>query len=104
MTPDTHAPRRKSRPRAPRPALPPAGQSACLLVRMPPAQVGMFRFLLEAHDNLAGFTVLDRREALLKVFFSPHQRAEVMAALHAIAEQAPLQVMPWPVAARANGV
>ncbi|MEI3479629.1 MAG: DUF4911 domain-containing protein [Bilophila sp.] len=47
-----------------------------LLVTLPPQQVGMFRFLLEGYDNIASFTVLDRSEALLKVFFSPHQHGE----------------------------
>lgn len=56
----------------------------------------MFRFLLEARDNLAGFTVLDRRECLLKVFFSPHQAQDVRRELAAMGEAIPLAVMPWP--------
>lgn len=38
---------------------------------MPPANIAMFRFLLEAKDNLAQFTVLERKTALLKIFFPP---------------------------------
>ena len=84
---------RKPRPRRP---LPPPEESACLLLRLAPEQVALFRFLLEARDNLAGFTVLDRREALLKVFYSPHQNADVLAALEEIGADVPLCAMPWP--------
>ena len=77
-------------------ALPPAGASARLLVRLDPHQVGLFRFLLEAYDNLAAFTVLDRREGLLKVFFSPHQEREALACLHDIHTLLPLDIRPWP--------
>lgn len=54
-----------------------------VLVSVPPQHVGMFRFLLEGYDNIASFTVLDRAEALLKVFFSPHQHTEARSALEA---------------------
>ena len=76
--------------------LTPATCSSRLMVRLAPASVGLFRFLLEARDNLAGFTVLDRREALLKIFFSPHQEEQVRSALDAINTEVPLAVFPWP--------
>lgn len=62
-------------------ALPAPQHSSWLYVRVAPAHVGMFRFLLEAHDNIALFTVLDRHEALLRVMFSPHQEAEARTIL-----------------------
>lgn len=37
----------------------------------------MFRFLLEAYDNLAIFTVADREKGVLLLRFSPHQRKEL---------------------------
>ena len=70
-----------------------------VLVSVPPQHVGMFRFLLEGYDNIASFTVLDRAEALLKVFFSPHQHTEARSALEAIAAVLPITVRPWPAAA-----
>ena len=82
--------------RKPRPAPPPQRHSACLLVRLATADVAMFRFLLESYENLAGFSVLERRPALLKVFFSPDMGREVRAALAAIAETVPLEVAAWP--------
>ncbi len=55
--------------------------SSCVYVKIAPSQVGMFRFLLEAYDNLALFTVLDKFEAILKVFYSPHQAKEAQERL-----------------------
>lgn len=77
--------------------LPAAKWSDCLLVRMEPSRTCLFRFLLEASENLANFTVLDRRATLLKLVFSPHQRREVMAALREIGTVLPLEILPWPV-------
>lgn len=77
--------------------LPAPEASDKLLVTLPPQQVGMFRFLLEGYDNIASFTVLDRNEALLKVFFSPHQHAEARSALEDIGHTLDIDVRPWPV-------
>ncbi len=66
------------------------------MITVEPALTGMFRFLLEAYDNLAGFTVLDRHAALLRLFFSPHREREVRAALEDIGRTVPLHVEPWP--------
>lgn len=57
----------------------------------------MFRFLLEAYDNLAYFTVLDAREALLSVVYSPHQEDAALRALEDIGERLPLRCKPWPL-------
>lgn len=56
----------------------------------------MFRFLLEAYDNLAYFTVLNRHEALLKIVFSPHREQAARAALEAVSGSVPLAVEEWP--------
>lgn len=70
-----------------------------MFISLPPQHVGMFRFLLEGYDHIASFTVLDRAEALLKVFFSPHQDTEARSALEDIAAVLPITVHPWPAAA-----
>ena len=80
-------------------ALPCPEVSARLLVSLAPSQVGMFRFLLEAYDNLACFSVLNKTTALLKIVYSPHQEQEVLQALDAISRVVPLDVRPWPLAA-----
>ncbi len=56
----------------------------------------MFRFLLEARDNLAVFTALDRREALLKLMFAPESRQAVIQALGETKEDIPLEWTDWP--------
>jgi hypothetical protein len=57
--------------------LPPPARSARIYVRIDRAMVHMFRFLLEAQDNLGFMTVADRWGAVLQVRFSPHQEAEM---------------------------
>ncbi|MCL1985158.1 MAG: DUF4911 domain-containing protein [Betaproteobacteria bacterium] len=89
---------RKKKARKPGPALPPPRKSLRFLVRLAPQDVGMFRFLIEAYDNLAYFTVLDAREALLSVVCSPHQEYAVRHALEEIGGQLPLRHAPWPSA------
>lgn len=68
-----------------------------LIVRLAPENVAMFRFLLEAHDNLAIFTALDRGLALLKIMFAPESREEVEKTLNEISQTVPLQISQWPV-------
>ena len=80
----------------PRPCPAPPRRSGRLLVRLAPADVALFRFLLEAYENLAFFTVLERKGALLKVVFSPQQEDAVRAALAAIGASVPLAVQDWP--------
>ena len=80
----------------PRPCAAPPRQSGRLLVRLAPADVALFRFLLEAYENLAFFTTLERRTALLKVMYSPQQESAVRAALAEIGESVPLKVEDWP--------
>ena len=72
--------------------------SGRLLVRLAPQDVALFRFLLEAYENLAFFTTLERRTALLKVMYSPQQESAVRAALAEINESVPLAVEDWPFA------
>ena len=79
---------------------PAATRSEHVLVQAAPDQIHMFRFLLEGYDNLALFTVLNRKTGVLKVVFSPHQRAEARAALEAVAEVIPVRIAPWPVVPR----
>lgn len=74
--------------------LPPATRSASLFLRLPARHIALFRFLLEAWENVAYFTVLDRREALIKVIFSPHMREEVERALTHIARAVPFRRLP----------
>lgn len=76
-----------------------------LLARLAPEDVAMFRFLLEAYDNLALFTVLERRPVLLKLMFAQQSRPEVLRVLLEISAAIPsLSWEDWPLfpAALAN--
>lgn len=55
--------------------LPAAEQSSVCYLQLAPKDMAMFRFLLEAFDNAAMFTVLEPKQTLLKLIFSPHQKA-----------------------------
>lgn len=55
--------------------LPVAEQSSVYYLKLAPRDMAMFRFLLEAFDNAAMFTVLEPKQTLLKLIFSPHQQA-----------------------------
>ncbi len=67
--------------------LPVPSRSSHLYVRVASAKVGMFRFLLEAADNLALMSVVDRFTAVLQIRYSPHQEAEVRACLRDMRER-----------------
>ncbi|SKA94424.1 protein of unknown function [Paucidesulfovibrio gracilis DSM 16080] len=86
--------RSKSRGRRPRKGrvYPAPAHSARLYVRVRREHIGLFRFLLEAWDNLALFTVVDRLRGVLLLRFSPHQESEVRGFLAAAAEEMPLSV------------
>lgn len=97
MQTSAHSSPKRRKPRTVGPALPAPTCSGLLLVRVAPARVGMFRFLLEGYDNLAYFTVLERQTALLKLVFSPHREYYVRVALVQMAETMALSVEEWPV-------
>ena len=59
--------------------LPPPNYSACLYVQINPKDIAMFKFLLEAEDNLGYMSVVDRWSAALKVVYSPHQQKAIRA-------------------------
>lgn len=51
-----------------------ARYSERLYVRLEPSRTRLFRYLLEAEDNLAYTSVVDRKACLLKVVFAREQR------------------------------
>jgi uncharacterized protein YciU (UPF0263 family) len=65
-------------------------------VRLDPADIARFRFQMEACDNLALFTMVDKYRAVVRVIFAPNARAEALAALAAIGESVPLEVIARP--------
>ena len=83
--------------RKPAPALAAPKMSGRLLVRLAPKDTAIFRFLLEAYDHTAYFTVLESKTALLKIVFSPHLERETRAALAEMAQSLPFCVEEWPL-------
>lgn len=77
--------------------LPAAGASEKILIRIAPGDTGLFRYLLEgAGGHLAMLTVLDPKQALFKLLFSPHQREELMDALEGVRLSVPFEMQEWP--------
>jgi hypothetical protein len=77
------------------PPLPAPDRSSCFYVRIDPTLTGMFRFLLEAEDNLGYMSVVDRWAGVLQVLFSPHQEQAVRAYLEGMREQIPMMVFDF---------
>lgn len=59
--------------------------------------MALFRFILEAHDNLAYFTVLDRRICLLKLVFTPESGPSVLAVIEEMRFSLSISWREWPV-------
>lgn len=70
--------------------------SGHLYCRIEPSRVHMFRFLLEAEDNLGLMTVVDRWGAVLMLRFSPHQERELREFLLGMQETVDFTVLPDP--------
>jgi hypothetical protein len=76
-----------------RPLPPPPARSDHLYASLPADKVNVFRFLLEAEDHLALFTILDKYGATLRLSFAPGQRPEVLAFLDRAKDLLPLTVV-----------
>lgn len=86
-------PRKKRRTRRLPPPLPAPRFSSCLYVRLAPGDVAMFRFLLEAEDNLAYMSTVDRWACVLRVTFSPHQEAAARQCLETMREKIDFEII-----------
>ncbi len=85
-------PPRRRKPR-PVPLPPPPPRSARLYLRLARPDIALFRFLLEARDNLGVFTVADPAAAILQLRFSPHQSRQVEDFLREITELIPHEIV-----------
>ncbi len=83
--------RRKPRKRI----CPPAPDaSARTYVRIAPTNIGVFRFLLEGHDNLGIFTVVDKFKGILLLRYSPHLKREMKQFIKQVATEMEIEVLP----------
>jgi len=55
--------------------------------------MAIFRFLLEAYDNAAMFTVLDPKQTLLKLIFSPHDTKYIKEILASMQSKVPFVLL-----------
>lgn len=69
-------------------------RSAAIYIRIPPHEIGMFRFLLEAYENLALATTIDRHMAILKVRFARESRTRLDRAILDIGRTIPIEIVP----------
>lgn len=97
------APAPKRRRKRKRRVYPAPARSSRLYVYIDPSMVHMFRFLLEARDNLGLMTVVDRWRAALMLRFSPHQEREVREALEQMRESVPFVLVDMPLAGTGAG-
>lgn len=63
------------------PLAPPETASQILYAEIPRDQIATYRFLIEAYDNLAIMSVVDRFRAVIKVRFTPDARKTVTSLL-----------------------
>lgn len=73
-----------------------ATKSSILYLKVAAKDMAMFRFLLEAYDGLAMFTVIEPKTTLVKVLYSPHEEARLHLTLESIQELIPAEIMENP--------
>lgn len=66
-------------------------RSGRVYVYVNPSKVHLFRYFLEAEDNLGLMTVVDRWRAALLIRFSPHQERRLLEVLEEIRESLPFE-------------
>jgi len=64
-----------------------------MYIRITPAKIGLFRFLLEGYDNLGIFTVTNKYKGILQLRFSPHQKREIQKFLKAAATEMNIDIV-----------
>ena len=84
---------RRKRKRKQRPAGPPPQWSDRIYIRLDRKDVGLFKFLLEGHDNLAYMTFVDRFASVVQLIHSPESREEVLSFLESVQEELSLAVL-----------
>ncbi|WP_027177747.1 DUF4911 domain-containing protein [Maridesulfovibrio bastinii] len=89
-------PRKRRKPR-PKPLLPAPKNSDRLYIQVKPSDIAMFRFMLEAVDNIAIFTVADKIRGILLLRYSRHQQRELLEFLDSLKDCVNLTILPFKV-------
>ncbi len=86
----------RNRPRKRPPLGEPPRYASRVYVALRREDVGLFRFLLEAEDNLAYMTIVDKWAAVAAVVYSPHQERAVRDYLDRMRGTVPLRIINFP--------
>lgn len=78
------------------PLAPPPRFSSRLYIRLPQRQTRLFRYLLEAYDNLAYTSVVERKGCILKIVYSPQSEKHLREALEDIRSAVPFEYLNVP--------
>jgi hypothetical protein len=70
-----------------------SGFSFISYIRLAPADTRLFRYLLEARDNVAYTSVIDRKACILKVVFTPSMKEELRQTLQELRQSCPFEVL-----------
>jgi hypothetical protein len=70
--------------------------SSRLYVRLKPSDTRLFRYLLDACDNLAYTSVVDRKGCILKVVFTPDMAKELRQTLRSMRQSCPFEILELP--------
>ncbi|MBQ7456849.1 MAG: DUF4911 domain-containing protein [Desulfovibrio sp.] len=65
-------------------------------IRLAPQDIGLFRFLLEAYENVGYFTVVDRVCGWLKISTTPSMEETMRRVLAEIAHTVVIEAVFWP--------
>ena len=71
-------------------------RSERVYVQIEPSNIGLFRFLLEAHDNLGIFTVTNKYKGILLLRYSPHQAPEIKRFIKQVASEMDITTVHTP--------
>ncbi len=64
--------------------LKPENYSDSIYIKINQSNLALFKFLLEAHQNLAIFTTLDPKKSIIKLNFSKNDKNELISQLQNI--------------------
>ena len=68
-----------------------ASSLASLRIRIDPEQIYFLKFILEAYDNLAIMSTVDRIEGVMELKYPPELEQDVKGVLHSMAQRLKLE-------------
>jgi hypothetical protein len=66
---------------------------ATLVIRVPAAQMALFKAIIESYDNLATLRTEDPAEERLKLWFSPETKEDIESLLRSLAPAISVQCL-----------